>query len=149
MEMCMKRLAAALAVMIVPVTQAQELPRQFDLHCKDVKRGGSGDLEDAVSLKLSVDLDRGLACRAWYPDCFVTTAVDRGRWIDLSYRFTSGRGETYEMSRIWDRESGWLDQRVIKIGTPGSPYGDAVCTIAPYTPFEDTRAARTPPANMR
>lgn len=147
--MFMKRLAAALAMMIVPVAQAQELPRQFDLQCRDVKRGGSGALEDIVSLKLSVDLDRGLACRAWYPGCFVTPAVDRGRWIDLSYRFTSGRGEEFEMSRIWDRESGWLDQRVTKIGTHGSPYGDAVCTVAPYTPFEDTRTTRTTPIEPR
>lgn len=142
----MKRLAAALAMMIVPVAQAQELPRQFDLECKDVKRGGaSGALEDNVSLVISVDLARGLACRRWYPDCFVKPVVERGRWLDLSYRFTTGRGEEYEMSRIWDRESGWLDQVVRKVGEPGSPYGDAVCRVAPYTPFEDNRTTAAPP----
>jgi len=141
----MKRMAAALALMIVPAAQAQQPPRQFNLECRDVKRGGSGALEDDVSLVLYVDLDRGLSCRSWYPGCFVKPVVERGRWLDFSYRFATNSGEDYEMSRIWDRESGWLDQVVRKVGEPGSPYGDAVCRVAPYTPFEDNRTTAAPP----
>lgn len=146
----MKRLAAAFAVMFVSAAQAQELPRQFDLECKDVKRNGTGgELEEGVSLVLYVDLDRKLACREWMNSCFVRPIVDQGRWIDFSYDFKSGTGAEYEMYRVYDRKSGWLDQRIRRVGHHGAPYGDAVCTVAAYTPFEDNRTAPAAPETVR
>ena len=142
----MKRLAAALAVMFVPVAQAQELPRQFNLECKDV--GRDGKLEDQISLVLRIDLDRKISCREWIDSCFVKPLTEQGRWIDLTYAFKAGGTVDYEMYRLYDRRSGWLDQVVRRIGHHGSPYGDAVCKETAYQPFEDNRAV-TPPANVR
>lgn len=143
----MKRLAAALAVMIVPVAQAQEGPRQFNLECRDV--GRDGKLEDEASLFMRIDLDRKLSCREWIDSCFVKPLTENGRWIDLSYSFKRAGVEDYEMYRLYDRQSGWLDQVVRRIGHPGSPYGDAVCAVKPYEPFEDNRAVTQPPADVR
>lgn len=142
----MKRLAAAFVVMIVPVAQAQEPPRQFNLECKDV--GRDGKLEDEVSLVIYVDLDRKLSCREWLSSCIAKPLVDHGRWIDLSYAFKRAGVEDYEMYRLYDRNSGWLDQVVRRVGHHGSPYGDAVCAVTAYTPFSDNSVA-TPPTNIR
>jgi len=148
----MKRLVVACATLFVSVAQAQAqapaLPRQFNLECRDLKRGGGGELEDQISLIMSVDLDRKLSCRSWNNSCFVRPLTENGRYIDMSYPFKAGGLVDWEMSRIYDRQSGWLDQVVRRIGHHGSPYGDAVCREVAYTPFEDNRAA-APPANVR
>lgn len=140
------RIAIAAAAMFACATaEAAELPRQFNLECRDV--GGYGVLDEEVSLIISVDLDRGLSCRRWGERCSVKPLVERGRWLDLSYRFDDATGRHWEMSRIYDRESGWLDQVVREIGTHGTPYGDVVCSIAAYTAFDEDGAA--PPSNIR
>lgn len=141
----MRRLATVLALMVVPVAQAQETPRQFNLECRDVQPGGR--IEDQVSLVMSVDLDRRLSCRKWQSSCLVKPLTEHGRWIDLSYTFNTASGEPYEMYRLYDRTTGWLDQVVRKVGDAGSPYGDAVCKVVAYTPFED--GPREPPAEVR
>jgi len=129
----MRKVIAAWAMSASVTAQAAELPQQFDLECRDV--GGYGVLEEDVSLVISVDLGRGLSCRRYGSACSVKALVERGRWLDLSYRFDDATGRHWEMSRIYDRESGWLDQVVREIGSHGTPYGDAVCSVAAYTPF--------------
>jgi len=138
----MIRNAIAAAALFASAAHASELPRQFNLECRDVRNGGY--LEDDASLIIAVDLDRGLSCRRWVGSCFVKPLVERGRWLDLSYRFDDRNGRHYEMSRVFDTESGWLDQRVREIGNHGAPYGDAVCTIAEYVPFDDPPSANPP-----
>lgn len=133
-------IAAAVSILMT-ATAAAQTPRQFNLECRDVENGGY--LEDDVSLVLSVDLDRGLSCRHWNSSCAAHPLTERGRWIDLSYRFDDATGRHWEMSRIYDTESGWLDQRVREIGHHGSPYGDAVCSVAAYTAFDENGI--TPP----
>lgn len=133
-------IAAAVSVLLTATAVAQT-PRQFNLECRDVRTGGY--LEDDVSLVMSVDLDRGLSCRHWNSSCAAYPLTERGRWLDLSYRFDDATGRHWEMSRIYDTESGWLDQRVREIGHHGSPYGDAVCSITAYTPFDESGI--TPP----
>lgn len=127
-------IAAAMSALFA-TNAAAETPRQFNLECQNVRNGGY--LEDDVSLVISVDLDRALSCRHWENRCGVKPAVERGRWLDLSYRFDDATGRHWEMSRIYDTESGWLDQVVREIGVHGTPYGDAVCRVAPYTPFDE------------
>jgi len=141
----MKKVAAALALFFVPVAQAQATPRQFNLECRDVQSGGR--IEERISLVMSVDLDRKLSCRQWQSSCFVKPLVEQGRWIDLSYTFTTQSGEEYEMYRLYDRTTGWLDQVVRRTGEAGNPYGDSVCKVVAYTPFQDSRTA--PPADVR
>lgn len=136
--------AAALAALSVSNAAAQT-PRQFNLECYDV--GGYGVLGEDVELVISVDLDRGLSCRRSGETCAVKPLVERGRWIDLSYRFDDATGRHWEMSRIYDTESGWLDQVVREIGHHGTPYGDNVCRIATYTAFD--AGAASPPPNVR
>jgi hypothetical protein len=137
---------AAAAMFACAAAEAAELPRQFNLECRDV--GGFGRLEEEVSLVISVDLDRGLSCRRWGSRCIAEPVVERGRWLDLSYRFDDATGRHWEMSRIYDTESGWLDQVVREIGSHGTPYGDVVCAVTTYTAFaEDGTAA--PPPNVR
>lgn len=128
-------LAAAMSV-VFAANAAAETPRQFNLECQDVRNGGY--LEDDVSLVLSVDLDRGLSCRHWDGRCSAKSIAQHGRWIDLSYRFQDRNGRSFEMVRIYDTESGWLDQVVREIGHHGAPYGDAVCRVAAYTPFDES-----------
>jgi len=144
-EFTMRTMIAAAAVFALATAEAAELPRQFNLECRDV--GGYGVLDDDVSLVISVDLDRGLSCRRWGDSCSVKPLVERGRWLDLSYRFDDRTGRHWEMSRIYDTESGWLDQVVREIGSHGTPYGDAVCSLAAYTAFPENNAS--PPPDVR
>lgn len=140
------RIAVAIATGFTFATaEAAELPRQFDLECRDVESGGA--LEDEVSLVIAVDLDRGLSCRFSGSVCSVKPVTERGRWLDLSYRFDDATGRHWEMSRIYDTESGWLDQVVREIGRHGTPYGDAACSVAAYTPF--TENGPVPPSEVR
>lgn len=134
----MRTVIAAAAAFGLATADAAELPRQFNLECREV--GGFGALEDEVSLVLAVDLDRGLSCRYWGSSCIAKPVVERGRWLDLSYRFDDATGRHWEMSRIFDTESGWLDQVVREIGSHGTPYGDVVCSTADYTHFADGNA---------
>jgi len=134
-------LAAAMSVLFAANAAAQT-PRQFNLECQDVEAGGV--LEERVSLELSVDLDRGLSCRHWNDSCRSYPLTVNGRWIDLSYRFDDATGRHWEMSRIYDTQSGWLDQVVREIGSHGTPYGDAVCRVTDYTPFD--QSGRVPPS---
>jgi len=134
-------LAVAMSVLFAASAVA-ETPRQFNLECRDVEAGGV--LEDRVSLVLSVDLDRGLSCRHWNSSCRAFPLAVNGRWIDFSYRFDDATGRHWEMSRIYDTESGWLDQVVREIGSHGTPYGDAVCEVVAYTPFD--QSGRVPPS---
>lgn len=140
------RIAIAAAALFVSATaEATELPRQFNLECRDV--GGFGVLDEDVSLIISVDRDRGLSCRRWGNSCSVKPLVERGRWLDLSHRFDDATGRHWEMSRIYDTESGWLDQVVREIGSHGTPYGDVVCSVTAYTAFTNDGAA--PPPDVR
>ena len=113
--------------------------RKFDLECREVTNGGY--LAADVSLRLSIDLARGLACVRDNKDCLVRPVIDRGRWLDMSYLFSDSKGQRWEMSRIYDRQSGWLDQVIRKVGEPGNPYGDAACDAEPFTDFDTSPPA--------
>jgi hypothetical protein len=110
--------------------------RRFDLECREfVEPGVPGNL---FVHRFSIDLDAGTACHARITGC--APVVDHGRWLELSYRFRAGDGEEWEMFRLYDRRTGWLDQVIRPEAGAAAGYGqgDAVCTVQPWSGIGQT-----------
>ncbi|MFC0632273.1 hypothetical protein [Brevundimonas balnearis] len=116
-----------LALALVAAQTLDDGPR-FDLSCREF--ADAGILRDQEDHLFSVDLEAATACRRGNPRC--APVVDHGRWLELSYRFSAGEDE-WEMFRLYDRQTGWLDQVIRKVGDHGLDYGDAVCEVRPWT----------------
>jgi hypothetical protein len=113
-------------VMSLGGAQAAETPRRFDLACREF--ADAGILRDRVDRRFSIDLDAATACREGIGTC--APVVDHGRWLELSYGFRDGEDD-WQMFRLYDCQTGWLDQVIRRVGEHGLDYGDAVCTVAP------------------
>jgi hypothetical protein len=110
--------------------------RRFDLECREFAAPGvPGDL---FVHRFSIDLDAGTACHERLAVC--APVVDHGRWLELSYRFVDGEGADWEMFRLYDRRTGWLDQVLRPDGGQAAGYGqgDAVCTVQPWSGIGQT-----------
>lgn len=130
------RLSIALAGIAAAITvspAAAQDARRFNLECRELDRHGvAGEQLDHV---FSVDLDAREACRRGNPHC--APVVDHGRWLELSYTFGDG-DRTFEMFRLYDRRTGWLDQVIREGDAPGRSYGDAVCEVRPFDDLRGT-----------
>lgn len=135
------RAALLVALFATPAT-AETSARQYDLVCHAVGKRGVINRK-AVEQQFSLDLDAARFCRLDInDDCKVMPLVERGRWIDLSYRYTDTLGRSWETARLFDSETGWLDQVLRRVGEPGAPYGDLVCDRAPFSDFRPATPAK-------
>lgn len=132
----MRAIVPGLLALLLAGQAAAAEPRQFDIVCRDVTKGPQTTPTEGRRYK--IDLDRGAFCQPWtydaVPKCRVRPLREVDRWIDLSYAFSDDRNH-YEMYRVYDRKSGWMDQVLRVVGEPGTPHGDAVCSVAPFTGF--------------
>lgn len=103
---------------------------RFNLICRDIAQDGS--LSSDIGDRFSVDLETMRVCRRNNSRCF--DIVDHGRWLEFSYDFDNEDG-VWRMFRLYDRQTGWLDQMIRPVGEPGQPFGDSVCERIPFEPF--------------
>lgn len=120
--------AAMLAA--APAAQAQDDTR-FNLACRDFEHDGAPSTY--IDHRFSVNLETMRVCRRNNHDC--SDIIDHGRWLEFSYDFETGNG-TWTMFRLYDRQTGWLDQMMRPVGEPGRPFGDSLCERLPYEPFD-------------
>lgn len=118
--------------------------KRFDLVCYEIGQGGHLK-RDRVDQHFRVDGQGRKYCRVDINGgCEIKPFKKRGRWWDLSYRFTTPDGKAYEVSRIYDTETGYLDQVIRIVGQSGNPYGDLACEAAPFSGFRPSMPASPP-----